>query len=525
MKVKGYDHGGGKVTIMTAYFPSLSTEDNILSVSPNSLDHDQLEKDFPFFTFSKNLDHLQRLEEYGLLCTEIDQRVSEENRFHLELEKKIQELQEIAWKKLDKEVKQYFKDYGMEARHEVNREYKAYTGLSDSLDSTRYVISKQCNELSKYLTAHNDAWRPPPIGNKLLDLGGDLKNLTLKGVVAGLEGISKLTAKDNVSPEHENPPQVFIKRILERHFSDRQLENFLNKTLTNLQSELGKSWEAWLTDDSKNFTKEFKSELSIEWSDPSLETAKLLGISAVGGTIALAMGWHTLAWSLANFFPPALLAAGVIAAGWTLLSEKEVKKRLEESIDKTVNNLEKELQRVLAVEAMPGIRDSLKKMASIAIETRGLYLWKIPDDPEPRIRKWRPLLIQAIDSDQKRWTFAQAEHMMNDAFEKGFEAVSEDEVEKAVLYFSLSFDGFVHWSHRKTGIELNTFEKNYLAAYEKRYEAAGWGSSFCSDFNSVRRLRNDGIHDYYKQDNKDFAKELKDGYRRLGELIQLVKDK
>ena len=484
----------------------------------------ELEKEFPFFKFSDDLDPSRRIEEYGILVTEIDKRYSEENRFGWDAEIKIQEMQENIWRKLNESVDQYFADHCTEVFHEIRLQFKAYTSLADGLDTTRYFISKQCLELGKYLSAHNESWKPES-KNDFVKFGGGLGQLAIQGTIKGLEGISKLTAKDNVSPEHENPPLAFIKRILDQHFSDKQLDKFINDQLSRIQTDIGKEWEDWLINYSSNISIKHGMQISIEWSDPSFEIAKAFGLGTVGGTIALAMGWHTLAWSVANFFPPALIAAGALTAGWAFLTEEKTKKSLVENADKSIGNLKKELQRVLAVEAMPAIRFSLNSAVRQAKEITRNKLWGGPEDPKIKVEKWRPILIASIDEDEKRWTFAQAEHMMKDAFEKGSRAVEKDEVEKAILYFSLSFDGFVHWSHRKTNIDLNTYETSYLSAYEKRFEARGWETRFLKNFRSVRRLRNDGIHDYYKQDKNAFSKVIKIGYVQLGELIQAVKEK
>lgn len=206
-----------------------------------------------------------------------------------------------AFKKdLQKEIHLFFNNQFKVMKEEVEKNTKWHTTLQDS---TKKITAKLYNPMLKF-AKHNE---------------------TLKSTMSDL---------DELDDRSE------VEKILQRYINEKQLKSMYDKAFRKALKNYELAWKEVIEKHTPNFSnlRTFDSvtgtfgEQTVKYKLGASE--QVLGVtisSAVIGTIGLAAGWHTLAYAVANVFPPiAIFAAVATVATAVIKKDSEVENRIQQ---------------------------------------------------------------------------------------------------------------------------------------------------------------------------------------------------
>lgn len=287
-------------------------------------------------------------------------------------------------------------------------------------------------------------------------------------------------------------------RAIQENLNPEIVNHLLNEASQNSARRIQEDWNQFVK---KEWNVGLPTTITLDqvkvaWTDATAKTAGVTVASAAAGTLVLAMGWHTLAWATANFFPPALAVAGLV----TLLSgianrDKAVQKiniavgqKFDETFEKIVNHVEGLIREPMESD-IDACSFELKKNSKMQI-------WGTDGDLAIQLAEWKAKIGTALETAKVQYTKAEAEHQMNTEFEKSKAEMEAGDVIASATHYKFAFDGLLNWSSKAFAMELNTWDsKDFQKEFIDSLAKAGLNVECREKFHSARKFRNIAAHD------------------------------
>lgn len=442
------------------------------------IDFELLGTCFPFWKQDRPQNAKEAIEFLGEFVVTVTIKQNEETRFLLQADREKEVLLDFATTRLVKRMDEYLETALIETLNEIAKEYGIFTKLADKVANMVHQVKKDIMEFVGHPEASN-----------------------------------------------QNPPKEFIQRILDRRFSSQKINDLISDSIRQINTEIEEKLKAWASSyhtDSKSY---FQFSFSnIRWNDPLLNgTGKAL-VASTGFTFVLATGWHTLEWSFANFFPPALLASGAIALFNSLKDKDQTIAALQDVSRKLVMALAKHIHEIIQSEIKPIFSVDLEKQKIFLVELKKQELWGTKEDLTTKLTEWLSKIESAFGKIGVKSSEAESKFQMETNLEKGRQYLITGPIEAAIYCFGQSFDGFALWCQRKRTIDWDPQKQSYVQFIELMKEK-GFDAGFITEFNKLRRKRNDFIHENYLLSQNEFEEvktDLINAFNKIEELVIYV---
>jgi hypothetical protein len=173
---------------------------------------------------------------------------------------------------------------------------------------------------------------------------GKLVNSSMNIISHGLEKIGK----DVISAEKHIHTNSIVEDLFEKHFDKKLVEKVLGSIFEKAYNNFCKRWQKEIQIQSPQITmldSHLKSDFLGLENCPVVDTPeKVLAIGFSGaliGTFALASGWHTLAYSMANVFPPIAIFTVITSLAAAKMGKKKALQDRKKIIVETINKMHK----------------------------------------------------------------------------------------------------------------------------------------------------------------------------------------
>lgn len=447
----------------------------IFETLQNRIDFDLLGSCFPFWKGYRPQNAKEGIEFLGEFVVTVTIKQNEETRFSLQVEREKIILLDFAIGRLTKKIDEYFEASLNETLGEITKEYGVFTKVADKVANIVHQVKKDIMEF----VGHPEAAK-------------------------------------------QNPPKEFLQRILDRRFSSQIINDFISVSIRQTNAEIEERLKAWASSYYANHRSYFQFSFSnVRWSDPLLDgTGKAL-VASTGFTFVLATGWHTLEWSFANFFPPALFASGVIAIFNSIKDKDQTIAALHDVSRKLIVNLNKHVNEIIKTEIKSMFSDDLERQKNILIENKKKELWGTKENLSNELSEWLSKIESAFGKIGVKSSEVESKFQMETNLEKGRQYLMNGPIEAAIYCFGQAFDGFAVWCQRKRAIDWDPVKQSYVQFIELMKEK-GFDVGFMTEFNKLRRKRNDFIHENYLLSQNQFEEvktDLNDAFNKIEELV------
>ncbi len=432
----------------------------------SNLDFEKLTRDFPFFKRPHPITGLDSIEYLGELLVEIEKRELADESFCEKINEESAKLKSKAWETFSESLRDLFGEQKNKACLEVDGDFKFYTGM---LDSVKKVFDKNQDDFPSRV----------------------LRKYLTPEIVDGIVMLALQKSAERIRNDWD-------------HFTKGEWNVGLVKTVS-----LG--------------------TLKVVWVDPS---GKVVGTSVAGaaaGTVALAMGWHTLAWSVAHFFPPALAVAGLATFVHGIWNRdeacKKIKGKIGEKFDEiygmTISQLGNNIQKTM--------NEDIDSSALILKRQGKTKIWESDNDLGPVITDWRNQISDFFEKARVQYTSAEAFRQMETSFEEAKKELSQGDLIACSTHYKFAFDGLLNWSSKVLNVPLNTWgSKDYQKEFIESLANVGLNATVREKYNNVRKLRNDVTHKILlklRRNPKQLQADMKEGMIDMEYVILAIKEK
>ncbi len=327
--------------------------------------------------------------------------------------------------------------------------------------------------------------------------------------------------KSKFSKQKERIPDNFLTRILVRHVGEEQVRVAVQTAINETAVKIAKDWNSFVAKDWDTGLKgTVKLQgIRLDWND-TVDFATKGALAAAGGTVVLAMGWHTLAWASAHFFPPAMLVVAVGTLLKALFDKKKEIRKLQDKAVEVVGVVESSTLRYLQQEAYPKMKGDIHSFAENLVQKANLQIWESVEDVQPTISKWRHLVRTTFEAARVKITSAEASHLMRVALNNANAEYKHDQLILAARYYEYTFFYLLNWCSVRFNVPLDSrerkdFQMDFIGALGK----AGFSPGLRERMHRLRKFRNLCSKESLSIIMREPAKFKRD----LGENLELLK--
>jgi|GEM_PF-3787579 hypothetical protein len=325
-----------------------------------------------------------------------------------------------------------------------------------------------------------------------------------------------------------------------KDFQTRTLQECLKEeSLVSIQEDAIRKTEHYIQAEWSEFTQRCweldipgtvkLSSVVVSWEN---QTGKAVGATfgvAAAGTVTLALGWHTLAWSIANFFPPALLVASIGAVLIGAVKRDETAERMKSALGKKIDEVCKCVCEGAEAQVKPSLFASVDGCSKELIGSGVAQIWETRGGVRPNIEEVKKKIDVEFNKARVQLTTAEAYRQMEKGVAKANDSIKRDDFVSATTHFGTAFDGLLNWSSKILCVPLDTWgSKDYQKEFIDRLPSKGIGSDTCRKYDGVRLFRNKAIHERERlllRNPMQFKKALKMSIADMEEVILVIKGK
>lgn len=253
------------------------------------------------------------------------------------------QVEELVVTRVRSDVEEFFSAARAHVFERILHEHRWYTGLQDggkvvarkTVDGARLIATGTVKATKRVI-----AWVERTMPSRAADQG------TLPTESPG--GPATVAATDDsASQTSEHQAVQFIEVILAEHVNQELIGQAVNASLAKAADEVRSLW-AHTLERLLESAERVDGPLSQYFAigrpgeaelDRSFEILVSGSLSAVGATLALAAGWHTIWWALAHLFPGAILGAALLAGLYAWFNKDRAREKIRENAMSVIDAL------------------------------------------------------------------------------------------------------------------------------------------------------------------------------------------
>jgi hypothetical protein len=441
----------------------------------NSVDYEQIKIDLPFYKKPVPQDVDARIEYLGELMVDIEKR-------------------EIAVQTLTEKIREQQVKLAAESRPFLERKVR------DHFERCKDVVYKDIR--NEYDVLGQVADQGKQIWEKMISFFSGKKEAT---------------------------PDDFLTRILKRHLSEEKTGAGVSAAGQATAVYIAKEWDEFTAGEwNLGLQESFKLGRVRVGLDDSLTVAGQGTVAALGGTVLIAMGWHTFAWASTSFFPPAMLVVAVGTIIYGIVNKDKAIRKLLETAGKVVDEASAETLDFLSKNARPKMEEDIKNCADALVAKGIQQVWENERFDGAVVESWKDRVEKVFREAKVKSTAADSYHHMEVALQRARETFCNDDLILAAKYYEFSFYHFLYWCSAVSGVPYDSrdrkdFQMDFIGALGK----AGFDASLRRRMDDARKFRNicskDSMVKIIRSPEK-FKKDYRENLEALEKSIQEVKE-